>query len=63
MATYLRIGGVNASTSDVKIAGDVSEEKHDKWIELSSFSFGSSVSKAADSPDAGEDDDGGSETL
>lgn len=63
MATYLRIGGVNASTSDVKIAGDVSEEKHDKWIELSSFSFGSSVSKAADSPDADEDDDGGSEIL
>ena len=52
MATYMRIGAVGASKSDIQIRGDVSDEGHVDWIELASFSFGS-----APSQDEGEEED------
>ena len=39
MATYLRIGPVG-SKSDIRIAGDVTAKRHEGWIEISSFGFG-----------------------
>ena len=62
MATYLRIGGVGAAETDIQIAGDVSESRHEGWIELTEFSFGSSgKGGGGDDEEEGEEEDSGDE--
>ena len=62
MATYLRIGPVGGSSTDIRIQGDVTAPGHQGWIEIDTFEFGTkpapSEKDAAAEGEDGEEKEG-----